>query len=586
MKIKYSYSNNDITILQKGEQVYLKGWIARKRNLGNKIFLILRDVSGVVQLIVDHRHKQYKQIASVTIETVVDVKGLVIERISKNSSLKTGDIEIAIEEWNVLAEAQPLPLNIAIEGKNESTEEHKLKYRYLDLRRENQKNYLIQRHHITQNIRNTLLQNNFFELETPLLAKSTPEGARDYLVPSRIYPNRFYALPQSPQIFKQLYMVAGFERYFQIARCFRDEDLRSNRQPEFTQIDIETSFFSQKEIMSLTEEIMINLFKQFLKTKIKSPFLAITYEKAMKKYGSDKPDLRFGLFIEDLTCNFHTQYLGNNSNFVVIQGIKINTLDTSYELTSSQISKYQHLIKTQCKLDLHFLRKQNYVLKGKFSSYIKKVSFLAEGECCFFIIDNLKQEGLQNNCLKSLGFLRTRLGYDLNLIDFKQESLLWIIDFPLLEFKADEKRYYAVHNPFTAPCNIDMFLANPQQAKANAYDLVWNGYEIGGGSLRNHTYYTQKLMFERLGFSSDEMQKQFGFLLEALKYGTPPHGGIALGLDRITMLLTKTHDIKDVIAFPKTQSAQDLMLAIPSTVDKSQLDILKLKPIKKSKKND
>ncbi|MDV3197558.1 MAG: aspartate--tRNA ligase, partial [Candidatus Phytoplasma australasiaticum] len=296
---KYSYNNNEINLKNQGEQVFLKGWIARKRNLSNKMFLMLRDFSGLIQLVIEQNHKQYSEISKIPIETVVEVKGLVVERISKNPNLKTGDVEIIINQLYVLSEAQPLPL--LIEDKNTSNESHRLKYRYLDLRKEKQKKYLLQRHYITQNIRQILISQGFFELETPILAKSTPEGALDYLVPSRLYPESFYALPQSPQLFKQLYMIAGFEKYFQIARCFRDEDLRSDRQPEFTQVDIEISFWSQEEIMNLVEKIMICLIKNFKNYEIDKPFFKLTYDQAMKRYGSDKPDLRFDLCIENLT---------------------------------------------------------------------------------------------------------------------------------------------------------------------------------------------------------------------------------------------------------------------------------------------
>ncbi|TVY12229.1 aspartate--tRNA ligase [Candidatus Phytoplasma pini] len=578
MKIKYNEFNSDISLKQKGNKVLLKGWIARKRNLGNKMFLILRDISGFIQLLIKNNHPQYQQVSLLKVETVIDVQGLVIERINKNKNLKNGDIEILVEKINVLSESQQLPLNVF--ETTEISEEYRLRYRYLDLRREDKKKYLLQRHAITQNIRQTLLKNYFFELETPILCKSTPEGARDFLVPSRIYPKYFYALPQSPQIFKQLYMIAGFERYFQFARCFRDEDLRSDRQPEFTQIDIETSFFSQKEIMTLTEEIIVNLFHSIKNKSLKSPFFQMDYEEAINLYGTDKPDLRFSLFIEDLTSYFNSSFLNqDNESEIVLKGIKIKKDDVrnKKKLYNSVVNEYKRVLKEKYQVNLFFLTKTESFTKGYLSKFIIDDSFLANDESCFLLILNAKNKNLFNQSLKALGFLRNKLGKYLDLIDSSKESLLWIVNFPLLEFSEKEQRYYALHHPFTSPSDLALLGLSPDKVKAKAYDLVWNGYEIGGGSLRIHQYHIQELIFKKLGFSVEEIQKKFGFFVEALKYGTPPHGGIALGLDRLVMMFTKTNNIKDVIAFPKTQSAKDLMLETPSQVDEEQLLTLKIK---------
>ncbi|MDO8064057.1 aspartate--tRNA ligase [Candidatus Phytoplasma bonamiae] len=570
---KYSYNNNEINLKNQGEQVFLKGWIARKRNLKNKMFLMLRDFSGLIQLVVEQNHQQYSEISKISIETVVEVKGLVAERINKNPNLKTGNVEIIINRLYILSEAQSLPL--LVEDKNTSNESHRLKYRYLDLRKEKQKKYLLQRHYITQNIRQTLISRGFFELETPILAKSTPEGALDYLVPSRLYPKSFYALPQSPQLFKQLYMIAGFEKYFQIARCFRDEDLRSDRQPEFTQVDIEISFWSQEEIMNLVEKIMISLVKNFKNYEIEKPFLKLTYDQAMKKYGSDKPDLRFDLCIENLTNFFNLSSISSEIiNKFNILGIRFMLSEKSV-LNKNTILQYCSWIKNQYQLDLYYLIKINDKIKGNFVKALnKELNFLKNNEYCFFVFD--LSMGKSYNAYESLGFLRNKLAKDLHLIDPKKLSLLWIIDFPLLIFDNIENKYKAMHHPFTKPEDYRTLDQNLHEAKACAYDLVWNGYEIGGGSLRNYQYDCQKKIFHKLGFSEVEMHKQFGFFLEALRYGTPPHGGVALGLDRIVMLLTDTDNIKDVIAFPKTQTAQDLMLQTPAAVTQKQLNILSL----------
>ncbi|ABC65710.1 Aspartyl-tRNA synthetase [Candidatus Phytoplasma asteris] len=569
MKTKYSYYNNQLTLIHQGKIVFLKGFIFRKRNLGKTLFFDLRDVSGIVQLLVKENNPQYDKIALIKLETVVQIKGQVIERINKNPDLPTGDIEILVSHIEILSEAQTLPLNVF--QSQESLEETRLKYRYLDLRNPEVKHFLIQRHHITQSIRQTLLKNDFLELETPILSKSTPEGARDYLVPSRIYPGNFYALPQSPQLFKQLYMIAGFERYFQVARCFRDEDLRSDRQPEFSQIDIETSFLNQDEIMSLTEEIIVDLFANIWKKPLLQPFLRLTYQQAFELYGSDKPDLRNPLKITDFTTFFDTNTYSQNIFAGKIKGFKVSK--TAF-LTRRKLDEYQLFFSKHFNLKLFSFVKKNDKIIGGISQFIQDDSFLKNEEICFVV------SGKKDIIHKALGIFRTKLALDLSLVDTTQEALLWIVDFPLFETIQEDlsppNRLYSLHHPFTAPRDATILKSNPQKALANAYDLVWNGYEVGGGSLRINNHQTQELIFSLLGFLQEEVQNRFGFLIEALKYGTPPHGGIALGLDRLVMLFTKTNNIKDVIAFPKTQSAKDLMLEAPSAVNQEQLNTLKL----------
>lgn len=568
--MKYTHHNNELNLTHLKTAVYLKGWVQKARNLGGLIFIDLRDRFGITQLVVRPEQKDYATALKIRSEFVIEVKGTVIERESKNKHLPTGDIEIAVTELTVLSEAKTPPIVVADD--TDALEDTRLKYRYLDLRRPVMQNYLIQRHLITQAIRQYLVKEQFYELETPILGKSTPEGARDYLVPSRLYPGQFYALPQSPQIYKQLFMVSGFERYFQIAKCFRDEDLRSDRQPEFTQVDIEASFIEEADVYQWIEGLMQHLFKTVLNKEIQIPFQRLTYETAVQTYGSDKPDLRFGLMFQNYQPLLKALEIPLFENKQYLKGF---ILPNGAKLTRRQIDQYTDLVKKHHGEALVFLKKQAGVYSGSIHKWLNDdlyQSLNLNDEDILFIVP-----GNSEAALFALGELRNQVAKDFGLTDPNDYVFCWITDWPLLEYDEEENRYYAKHHPFTQPQDVEILRNKPAQALARAYDIVLNGYEIGGGSLRIHQKEMQKLMFDTLGISEADIQERFGFFVEALQYGTPPHGGIALGLDRIVMLMTHTHNIKDVIAFPKTQSAKDLMMDAPSEVAKEQLTDLKIK---------
>ncbi len=571
-------NNTDFNIKNVGEIVTLYGWVAKKRNLGGLIFIDLRDRSGIIQLVVKPDNKYYDLAESLKNEYVIKVVGNITERESKNKNLLTGDIEVIINELKILNTSIDLPFNL-----NDTTalEDTRLKYRYLDLRRSEIKEKLEARHKITFAIREYLNKLNFLEIETPILCKSTPEGARDYLVPSRIFNGRFYALPQSPQIFKQLLMVGGMERYFQIAKCFRDEDLRADRQPEFTQVDMEMSFVTEDDVMNLTEGLIAYIFKQVKNIDIKLPLKRMKYDDAINYYGSDKPDLRFDMKINDVTDIFKdTEFtifkdVLNNNGIINCLVIK-NSAD---KFSRKDIDKLTEFVKTYKAKGLAYLKIDNEVT-GSIAKVITKDE-----------LDNLKYKlNLENNDLvliisdkkqvvkQALGALRLCLGKQLNLISNNYE-LLWVVDFPSFEYSEEENRYVACHHPFTAPkdSDIDKLLTDKANCYSKAYDIVINGYEAGGGSIRIHDQEVQKKMFEALELTDEQIKEKFGFFVDALKYGTPPHGGLALGLDRLTMLLTNTENIRDVIAFPKTASASDLMSECPNVVDEKQLKELGIK---------
>ena len=573
-------NNTDFNIKNVGEVVTLYGWVAKKRNLGGLIFIDLRDRSGIIQLVVKPDNKYYDLAESLKNEYVIKVVGSITERESKNKILLTGDIEVIINELEVLNTSIDLPFNL-----NDTTalEDTRLKYRYLDLRRSEIKEKLEARHKITFAIREYLNELNFLEIETPILCKSTPEGARDYLVPSRIFNGKFYALPQSPQIFKQLLMIGGMERYFQIAKCFRDEDLRADRQPEFTQVDMEMSFVTEDDVMNLTEGLIAYIFKQVKNIDIKLPLRKMKYDDAIEYYGSDKPDLRFDMKINDITDIF------KNTEFTIFKDVLnnngiINCLvvkNSADKFSRKDIDKLTDFVKTYKAKGLAYLKIDNEV-----TGSIAKVISLEE-------LNNLKSKlNLENNDLiliisdkkqvvkQALGALRLHLGKQLNLISDNYE-LLWVVDFPSFEYSEEENRYVACHHPFTAPkdSDIDKLLTDKANCYSKAYDIVINGYEAGGGSIRIHDQGVQKKMFEALELTDEQIKEKFGFFVDALKYGTPPHGGLALGLDRLTMLLTNTENIRDVIAFPKTASASDLMSECPNVVDEKQLKELGIKTV-------
>lgn len=586
-QVKRTHTCNALTSKDIGQEVVLMGWVASRRDHGGLIFIDLRDREGITQCALNPKvdkkaHELGKHLRS---EYVMAVKGKVERRPTgmENKNLSTGEVEVLISEFEVFnrSETPPFP----IEDRINVGEEVRLRYRYLDLRRPQMAKNMILRHRATQSARHYMTEHGFLEIETPVLTKSTPEGARDYLVPARIYPGKFYALPQSPQLFKQLLMVAGLERYFQIVKCFRDEDLRADRQPEFTQIDIEMSFVAPEDVFGLIEGLMQAMWKAACDVTFKTPFPRLTYQEAMERYGLDAPDTRFAMELCELSSIFaktqfkvFQQVLENGG---IIKGMNVKG---GANLSRKEIETLTSFAGIYGLPGLAWIK----VLENEWQSPIvkffsdeeraglKKALGLEVGDLVLF------GAGAKKIVNAALGNLREEVAKGTKLIDEKALNFVWVTDFPLFEYNEEEKRPVAVHHPFTSPKAEDMsFLGEePLKCRANAYDLVLNGNEIGGGSIRIHSSGIQKKIFELLKISEKEANEKFGFLLEAFQYGAPPHGGIAMGLDRIIMLMTKAESIRDIIAFPKTQKAVDLMCNAPSEVSPDQLKELSLRPLK------
>lgn len=569
---------------QVGQTVTLNGWVQRRRDLGGVLFIDLRDRSGLVQTVFnpDFSGDALAIADRARNEYVLAVKGKVVERDAEtvNKNITTGEIEIQVTEIEIMNAAKTPPF--FIEDGVDVDEAVRLKYRYLDLRRPEMQKTLMLRSKASKVFRNFLDDQGFVEVETPILTKSTPEGARDYLVPSRVHPGEFFALPQSPQIFKQLLMVSGLERYYQIARCFRDEDLRADRQPEFTQVDIETSFISQDQLLEILEELVVKLMQETAQVEIPRPFQRITHADAMAKYGSDKPDLRFGLELEDVSDIVETSGVQVFAN-VVKGGGQVKALNAKGCGTWSR-KEIDDLLPFAARYGakgLAWIQVKDGEFKGPIVKFFNEAEIAAltarlgaeEGDLLLFSADKKKVVA------DVLGNLRLKIGRQLGLIDDSKFKYAWVVDFPLLGYDEEAKRYVAEHHPFTRPNEEDIhfFDTDPGQIRAQAYDLVLNGYEVGGGSMRIYQREVQEKMFGALGFSKEEAVEKFGFLLEAFEYGTPPHGGFAFGFDRLVMLITGRTNLRETIAFPKTASATDLLTDAPGTVDDKQLEQLSIR---------
>ena len=567
-----THNNGELRIEQVNQTVTLVGWVAKKRNLGSLVFIDLRDRHGITQVICGENFENITK--DIHNEYVLQVTGQVVERSSKNPKMPTGDIEIEATKIKIINTANQTPMIIA--DKTDALEDTRLKYRYLDLRRPCLQEILKVRHQVTMIARNYLSDRDFLEIETPILCKSTPEGARDYLVPSRISKGGFYALPQSPQLYKQLLMNGGMDKYFQIARCFRDEDLRADRQPEFTQIDIEMSFVDEEDVFGVVEGLMGEIFNK-IKNVTLPKFKRIPYVECMARYGSDKPDLRFDMELNNVSDIFANTEFAVFKNILEANGI-INMIvvkDQATQFSRKQLDKLQEYAKIYGAKALSFLKYNNATYTGSIAKVVSDEEkalltekyHIAENDLLLFIAD--KKAVAQT----ALGAVRLKLGQDLGLIDESQYQFLWVTNFPMFEYSEEEERFVAAHHPFTSPNleDVDKLLTDKENCYSRAYDLVLNGYELLSGSIRIHDQKLQEKVFEAIGMSQEEAKRRFGFFLDAFKYGTPPHGGVGIGLERLIMILVGTDNIRDVVAFPKTASASDLMSEAPSVVDDKQL---------------
>lgn len=567
-----THNNGELRIEQVNQTVTLVGWVAKKRNLGSLVFIDLRDRHGITQVICGENFENITKY--IHNEYVLQVTGQVVERSSKNPKMPTGDIEIEATEIKIINTANQTPMIIA--DKTDALEDTRLKYRYLDLRRPCLQEILKVRHQVTMIARNYLSDRDFLEIETPILCKSTPEGARDYLVPSRISKGGFYALPQSPQLYKQLLMIGGMDKYFQIARCFRDEDLRADRQPEFTQIDIEMSFVDEEDVFGVVEGLMGEIFNK-IKNVTLPKFKRIPYVECMARYGSDKPDLRFDMELNNVSDIFANTEFAVFKNILEANGI-INMIvvkDQATQFSRKQLDKLQEYAKIYGAKALSFLKYNNATYAGSIAKVVSDEEkalltekyHIAENDLLLFIAD--KKAVAQT----ALGAVRLKLGQDLGLIDESQYQFLWVTNFPMFEYSEEEERFVAAHHPFTSPNleDVDKLLTDKENCYSRAYDLVLNGYELLSGSIRIHDQKLQEKVFEAIGMSQEEAKRRFGFFLDAFRYGTPPHGGVGIGLERLIMILVGTDNIRDVVAFPKTASASDLMSEAPSGVDVKQL---------------
>lgn len=580
--LKRSHRCTEVSSADIGKKVTVMGWVAKRRNLGSLIFVDLRDRSGILQILFDENiigKEGFDKAYTLRNEFVIAVEGEVIKRSGAvNENLKTGDIEIAAKTLRILSESETPPF--PIEENIQTKEDIRLKYRCLDLRRPDIQSNIIMRSKVATLTRAFLANEGFLEIETPMLTKSTPEGARDYLVPSRVHPGSFYALPQSPQLFKQLLMCSGYDRYFQLARCFRDEDLRADRQPEFTQIDMELSFVDVDDVIDVNERLLAYLFKLCLNEEVSLPIQRMTWQDAMDYYGSDKPDLRFDMKIQDVSelvkdCGFGV-FTGAIENGGMVRGLCAKGLG---DVSSKKMKHIEKTAKDYGAKGLAYIQlKSDGTVKCPFSKFMSEEELQAliqamggeTGDLLVFAADKFKV------VCDVLGALRLKFAEELNLLDKSEYRFVWITEFPLLEWSEEENRYTAMHHPFTMPMeeDLDMIDSEPGKVRAKAYDIVLNGTEIGGGSVRIHQNDIQEKMFECLGISKEQAQEKFGFLLEAFKYGVPPHAGLAYGLDRLVMLMTKEDTIRDVIAFPKVKDASCLLTDAPNTVDDKQLEEL------------